>query len=881
MKKYIKYLLLFLLTTLFVSCDLIFSDEDDPVKNTYVDEIINNFMDELSGKVSSSNRLSDSEIKEMKDDIIETIREEELDDSKNLSKIIPIIASSAQISLKDLANDAEKIKYIKAISRASLAVISNNTDGVSQTVVANIVISVSVAMVESISETGLPPKMIMETTQATVSSIIEALESVELDHDLILTTVYTIANKSSIAVANNNGITTAILTETLSSLPYIISKTVESIDGMVLNSVETKTLLTEIFSSVAKSIVAINSDNSVNLDIDTTDLLITIQEVLIEKVKNDSDYTSFLDEINEDLTSESIAVVYSNEELRAELENKLSESKILDLTDEEITEAGTTAEDIVKEDTLLPAEEYEEAGLVFLKDNLFNKALEKFQKAVNTGAASPQGKLWWSMLTLASISVDKNVLDVVDNLGIENYPTTLNGLVGIEDDMIEKVLTDTDTYIDDTDTEITENYYESVFKHVKNQELFIKADNSYLPEAQILAVLYNIQKNYPDGLNSIADSVNDALSEIDNVVKVLLTISDDASLSYTYKMFNNSDFVAGKNSWPTKTDNNSNITPMDITVGKAEIYSIVSGLELTRSMFLMAQSVSLSGDLGSYWDIFNLLDGTLYTFKDEKILGISESFDWSTVKNPLTDGFLYTRNDANTILAEAKVRFTNSFKYIKLSSEMIVTRDKNSQFFLSPANEHITSEVWGNVKSIQSIGAVVADKVINSLDNSSVVYFPDFSTIKSLDDALIYADVTTWPTSGYGINFGTLFSKPLFALDSLLDIADNGEIVFYVYDGTTYSVATTFVDETYYIKFKDTTFNGLLSGFNSLIPEEINVQADNSIFIKLLSEMNVMVGSSLMTAGTKFTIDGKEYVSTGTFFGSLIRDIVISEIEVE
>lgn len=521
-------------------------------------------------------------------------------------------------------------------------------------------------------------------------------------------------------------------------------------------------------------------------------------------------------------------------------------------------------------DTALAVAKLEEDGFDKLKAESFDEALVSFQAALDSGLATPQAKLWWSALTLASISADVNVATVAGNLGIQNYPTTISGV--LSGDMLGSIA---DTYSEDYSS-----WEESitVFNNVTNQDKFYELyaeDGSKTIESQMMAMLFNLKTNYPDGFNPIIDSFILATGKIDEVITVLSTISDDASFTYSYDMFYESSYYnAGYDSWPSKTVG-TEVVPSDITVGKAEVLVLASGLELMKTVLLMGQSVSYSADLNNYWTIFNPLDGTFYIYDTDGMAdGIDPDFDWSTISNPLSEGFLYARDDAEEILATSKTHFVNSLTFLKDSNTLLQSRDASSPFYYSPSNSDIPAEFWIEADKAYTVIDIVLTKIIASATDSSDLYLPDFETIDSLDAALTIAN--NWPVTGSTVNFGALFSQPLLSIDNLFDVTTDGEFVIYTLSGTTYSKATVFDDtETYYVMFKDVTLNGLVSGFNDIIADNsgMTIEDDGSIFIELTMEnANVLVGYSLVAAGTTFTSGGIDYESTGSFFSGLFEN---------
>ncbi|QEN04934.1 hypothetical protein EW093_09510 [Thiospirochaeta perfilievii] len=859
MKNLLKVFCLLVFTAIFVSCE-------DPLgsqaTNDYSTEIVDEFISEITG----NRALTGLNIADMKAAIIAELESKGLDTSQNLGELIPVIASSAQVSLKTVGTEEDRIIYIKNISKSSITVIGKKaSSSISVTDKTKMVSNVSIAMVEKISDSGISAEKIEETTKATISSVVSSLGSVELDNVGALTAISLITKGSSVALSKNSGITDEILQNTLSNIPSTATTASKSIENIALNP---KDVLKGSFSSVTESVKEIKDSGK------TIDVAVTLQKVLeVTTTSYASDDSISFDNIKDDLLKDTIAAAKEDgaSEVLEELKTGLTESTVVEVSKEDITGAEEAIEDDeVTENPDATTAELEVAGFNQLKAGSLDMALVSFEKAKNsTGGLSDKGKMWWSMLTLASMSIDSNVTDVVENLGINAYPTTMEGVIA--GDMIVS-----------GEYEITnDNYhgydYYSMLRKVDNEELFYSmfqvtdSDKRSVSEAQFVAMLYNLKNSYPNGLNSIVDSLIAATSKFDDVVAMMDTIEDDAAFTYTYDMFNDEAFEEGNSEWPSYTNDSNALVPFDITAGKAEVYALMSTIELIKSVALMGQSISLSADLDGYWDVFNPLDGNLWVIADGKITGISEDFDLTTLRNPLSDGFLQSRENATTILAEAKTHFVNFFTYVKGASDLVAGRDANSPFFLSPATAQFT-ESWTMVSTIQKFTSLVTGKIIDSLENKTPILLPgSIMGITSPDDL----NNLVWPTEDadgvMSLNLNALFAKPIFALDSLLDMTGTGEFVIYEAGDTTYQVATAFdQDKQYYVKFNDLTFGGLASGVQDMIldfvPMELVLEDDDSIFVPLPPMTLEAVGHSLTAAGSTFTLGETSIKSTGSFF---------------
>lgn len=506
-----------------------------------------------------------------------------------------------------------------------------------------------------------------------------------------------------------------------------------------------------------------------------------------------------------------------------------------------------------EEEPALTTEEIEASANLLLDEGKLDEALDEYQKVIDSGEASEEAIFWWTSLKISSLAVDSNILEIATKLGLSTYPKTMN-----------------DAYMNDSFIPTNGN----IMPAIENSSMFTQfdSDNNNV-SSSMLALLYNLQKNYPDGFDGLIDSAISASEKLDDILNVLTKISDDASLDLKYSMFNDDTFDPTLENWPVSVEGST--TPAVVTVGKAEVYLMCSTIELLRSILLMLQSVDYSADLDGYWSIFNPLNGNFYTFDlDGTPTGIKEDFDYSKIPNPLNSGFLQQSDDAIAVLAESRTHFANVFKNIKASSILISNRTESSNFFLSPANASISLEDWNSVIQYHSLLETTADKIIDSIENNKIIYIPELEGMTE-DDLKSYSDPAKWPTSGIGINLGKLFSKPLFALDNMFDLETNGDLKLYQKTGTTYSLATSYNEAgDYRIKIKDITFNGLLNqNITDIIPQSIVNTEDisgNDIYLTINTKL---AGHKFTPKGSNFTYNGATFTSAGSIFTGFIIDL--------
>lgn len=514
-------------------------------------------------------------------------------------------------------------------------------------------------------------------------------------------------------------------------------------------------------------------------------------------------------------------------------------------------------------DPVVDIETIESKGLEALKKRDWDGALTQYSKSVESGKASSEGKLWWAALSASSLVIDSNIQEIVGNMGITGYPTQLDEVL-----------------FSGNSRTIISNDIKSPFN---NLAISNSSDFSHLTDDKstndFCALLYNIQKNYPDGLNGLFDSVIASTDKVNEISKQLLSIPDDASITLEYSMFYPDNYTPMENGWLSEVDPLTNeIQPAKLTVGKAEIYVLASTLELYRSIFLLLQTISLNTDFDGYWGLFNPKDGTAYDFgSDNRPSNLKAGFNWSTIKSPLQDDFLSSRSDASSILAESKKHLANFISYLDASGKLLTSRDADSKFFFSPNNKNIGTSEWDKIITGQEFVSTLSSLLLKSLHENEVIFYPEDLNVKDINSLSYYKDINNWPSTGKGMVLGKFFEKPLFTLENAFDMTENGDdFKFYVYDGMDIvpAVKTDVArDAELYIKLNDITFNGFLLGAeNDIMNTIIGDKVGNSFYILINKNENYLVGHSLYPVGESFTIGSTTHTSTGSFFVGKIKD---------
>lgn len=495
----------------------------------------------------------------------------------------------------------------------------------------------------------------------------------------------------------------------------------------------------------------------------------------------------------------------------------------------------------------LTTEQKEAAAEGLMDDGQLDEALAAYEEILQLDDASAEASIRWSMLKLASISVHEDVRTLASDLGIQEYPTTMNEALGGESTMDPM----------------------SALPTVANTDMFSQFDEM---EATMIALLYNMKTNYPDGFDPIMDGFINATAVMDEIITELDNLDPGATFALTYDMFNDQPYDSYNSSWPL--DNNGQ--PGDIVLGKAEVLLFAASLEGVRAFAFAANSISMKVDLDGYWEIFNPVDGDFYEFDEfGDIVGVDETYDFANFEDPIKYGLFETSDDATDMLAQSRVHFANVFRFIKEAGDLVATRTANDDFFISPAN---VGDQWEMVVDINTSLGVVMDKVIDSIENDTTIYIPMptedeydendvlISEGQSMDEYILFlGDEANWPTAaGDGVivvNLGKMFEKPLFAIENIIELDETRGFVIYEYsynedtEEETVDVATAFDEaNTYAVKVVDNTFNGV-------IDENIASEIPNYIPIPTL-----FAATELTPKGDTYVVNGVTYTSDGSIF---------------
>lgn len=495
----------------------------------------------------------------------------------------------------------------------------------------------------------------------------------------------------------------------------------------------------------------------------------------------------------------------------------------------------------------------EAAAETLMEEGKLDEALAAYDEIINLADASTDATIRWSILKLASITVHEDVRTLASDLGVQDYPATMNEALGGESTMDPM----------------------SAMPTIANSHMFTQFDDEYSTVSPMLALLYNMKNSYPDGFDPIMDGFVNATAVMDEVIAKIDGLGADASFALTFDMiFPGQEFDPVSSPWPTDINGQA----AEIVLGKAEVLIVAATLEGVRAFAYAANSISLRVDLDGYWDIFNPVDGQFFEFDvNGDIIGVNESYDFSNFEDPIKFGLLETSDDATAVLAEARAHFANVFRFIKEAGDLVASRTDADGFFISP--EFVGEESWPMVVEFNTSLGVVMDKVIDSIENNTTIYIPMPTEEQFMEDYIIsLGDPNNWPTAAgdgvIAINLGKMFEKPLFAIENLIELDDTrGFVIYDITDELNAVVANSYTDSnTYALKVVDNTFNGVIdANIASMIPEYIPLPT-------------LFAATELTPEGEIYVVNGVEYESEGSIF-HLIKyideDISVDAVDVD
>lgn len=518
------------------------------------------------------------------------------------------------------------------------------------------------------------------------------------------------------------------------------------------------------------------------------------------------------------------------------------------------------------------AEEARQKAKVKLSNNRFAEAMAEYALSISLDPTNEEAKLWWSFLNIAHTVVDPAIQKAASDMGIKTYPKTIEDMFFNKGNwMTQEVATSIWTEYEWVEDPTTGEWEEIETVTVEGTAFFPRIDipADYLeiqpdlgdgtvthPEEYLMAVLYNIIRNNPHGLNSFYDNlIGTIASRLQSSAEVMDTVSESAAITFTPEMVPyGSDVISMV--WPEQTVLDANGDPAldtdgnpitvygDIKVGKSEIAGYAAGLRLIASFFQITQATSLDFNLGEWYTALNPVNGAGYASFENPWGGQSwdPEFDWQNLESPLSHGAFMARDNAAQILAGAKDNFIKAAESAKASLAAIKARTDKDDFYLSPGSwDETISKKWTEAVPYMSFAENTITKVLASVQDGETFFLPVY-----MSDAKVklYADITKWPSASayevetltdrvYGFNLDKLFETTILDVRHLVELEANSEPVWYdiaTPDALTYETlgAKKLTTEDvpalkedlvnwpsyYFIKANDLTLGGLIDPSN-------------------------------------------------------------------
>jgi len=519
-----------------------------------------------------------------------------------------------------------------------------------------------------------------------------------------------------------------------------------------------------------------------------------------------------------------------------------------------------------------------EAAKTAMKEGLWNKAYTELDQAVIADPENQEALLWWSLLTMGNVIVDPAVQEVMTNLGMVDYPNNLEEFIqGQFMDPVQTTaepdasmaeqdpLDNSKVYINIIPEELSSTKLPRVTIPTEIKDKFSTGSGELVNSQEyMMAILYNFQKNYPDGFNPLVDALVTASEGLNEVTRKVNDLDKSSSIGLTYDMMFDTPYSPVESVWPSDEANQ----PMTMYIGKGEFLYAAAGVEFFQTILYMLQSVSLEIDLQSYWDLFNPIDGTAWIFDSQtgEIVKTKDTFSLSEVANPFMGSFLQSRDTAADSMDQAKMHFIGTMSNLKEASAIISRRDTTSKFYLS---QRYMAPYWETVLKGNDVLQILLDKAIESATYSDrPIYVP--THIQTMTDLLSMDSLSAWPSEGDNINLFPLFdsSSPLLSLENFVQMRTQTEPQFYVKTDTGYTPISTpekyavalATGETFYIHFPNVT-KGILN------TEFFNQRLSN--YAKVEGMGNELVGHSLYPAGTAFEYIDKGFTLSAESTGSI------------
>lgn len=407
-------------------------------------------------------------------------------------------------------------------------------------------------------------------------------------------------------------------------------------------------------------------------------------------------------------------------------------------------ESTNDTKDDAEDDSTVKNEESTEAT-----KSLINEAIELLlEPDVDGGIAkikaayeqqqNNETALYYALAEIASISVDENVEKLfTENLGIVNYPSTLNAL--INGSWLKEY--EYEDYDYDTDTTYTSSILLPEFKAVEGIEATSNAQDL------ITHMIYALIDCNPKGLNETIDNILGIFStKYENAKNIIAKISN-ASVEIPNEFFVGLelDEILGKSS---------------LKIGKAELNVLIAAMELIEGTFQWIASYDWSFNVATLKEFFDSV------FENEEI-------NFSLLAGILNEKTLEVRS--NQAMADSKKSFIEAIDLIVESYDYLVSDDSDYPQAVIDEIKETGDEIKAEVLEIRT-----------AISSGGIYSF----------DVNVYVENEEQQTVTIKIDFGKLFTPGHFS--SILEKDSNNKIKFYVnftlYDNNYDTIHTDYLD---------------------------------------------------------------------------------------
>jgi len=435
-----------------------------------------------------------------------------------------------------------------------------------------------------------------------------------------------------------------------------------------------------------------------------------------------------------------------------------------------------------------------------LENGDYESAHSHYSIAVTADSSHGEALLGYSLLELMDIMTDSNIVSLARNkLGLAEYPNNMN-------DIMEGAWFYEYEYGDPLDL----SYYYS--PEITDETAYDFDGDGYLDpmEKGFAAIAFFAGHN--SGFDDLIDTVSTALySRVDSVLNVVDAIPTDAQI-----------FIPGE---LTMIEDNDGAY-QDLVVGRAEVQLIAASLLAFRSQVQMAQVYDYTLPLASYWEFaWDYMNGDATM---DEISALATPFSGSFLEADATsklgdakDDMLDMRDRFNDAMNDIWTRTGATYSFSQ-DSILVVDEDMGSDVLMS--------DVWPDVQTVTYFTSSVINRIGDSIadgggtDAVLAIIDPDSSDpIADMQAALDF-----WPSTGVlpdsvAVDFGEFYSSPVFAISSLVDLDNDGEPVFYQWNGTGFTETTDVPafdgsDFFYYVKMKDISLNDTIDP--AIIPQD-------------------------------------------------------------